>query len=594
MPLTELTIKPGVVTDTTDRGVGNIGYWKSAEHVRFVTGQPRKMLGWNKDNAGAPAIQGLARGQMDWRDLSAGRWIAVGTEHRLYVWSGGSFFDVTPARETGSLTNPFTTTISSTLVVVDDNTHGLAEGDKVIYSGASAVGGITINGEYTVTTVVNNNQYKITHSVAASSSAGPGGGTVGYVYLISAGLLDSILSLGYGVSTYNSGTYGTPRTLSTLLQSCRVWTLDAWGEDLIANYKGGGIYLWDASVGTGTRAAVIAGAPATANAILVSTEDRHLIALGAHDGSASDSMLIRWCSQEDYSDWTPTETNTAGEKRLDQGNEILRGIKGRGEHLIFTDQAIYSMTFLGPPDTYGFRPLGANGGLRGPNAATFYNGVCYWMGFRDFYTYGGTIQTLPCVVRERVFADINDVQRFKVWAAVNREHHEIWWLYCSANSTEVDRYVLYNMEEGLWSFGSLARTTYTGDSDIFDYAFAMGTDGMLYIHDSGVNDGANALTASLESGDIEIAPGEKMMAIDRVVPDFKNLAGTVKITLTGKRHPQASTTVTSGPHTVTPTTEFISARLRCRQVSLKVESDDPDDYWQLGTIRLRVREHGAR
>lgn len=593
MALTDIPFKPGLYANDTDRGVGKQLYWKSADKVRFFNGLPQKIGGWRQINSG---IVGVPRTSIDWQRIStADIFVGIGTHLKLMVWSGGQVYDITPIRLSGSLTNPFTTTNTSAVVSVDHVAHGNLVGDYVHFSGATAVGGITISGEYTVAAVTSDDVYTITHTSAATSSAGPGGSTVTYQYEIHVGEEDSAVGTGYGSGTYGSFTYGTPRSLTDFLYFARIWALDTWGEDMIACPRGGAVYVWDASVGLATRATVISQAPSTAKAILVSQEDRHLIALGAHSGSADNPLLIRWCDSEDYTVWTPAVSNTAGDKLLDQGNEIYCGIKVRGDHLIFTDSHIYALTFVGPPDTFATRPLGTNGGLAGPNAVKEFEGIAYWMGVKDFFFYDGSVQVLPCTVVDHVFDDFNDEQVFKIYAGINLEFREVWWLYPSADSDECNRYVMYNITDKAWSFGTMARTVLIGDSDVMNGAYGMGTDGYFYQHEFGTDADTAAMTATLQSGDVEVDPGGNQLAhISRLIPDFKVLTGSVNLTLTGKKYPQASETQTSGPHAITSSTKFINPRMRCRQISITVESIALSDNWRMGMPRVDLIPHGGR
>lgn len=594
MSLKDIRIQPGVYTDDTDRGVGKKGFWKLCDKVRFFDGLPTKLGGWTR-GVDDPSFLGKARGTIDWRSMRSEIFLAFGTELKLYVWSGGLFYDITPLSASGQLTNPFSTTDTLATVDVDDNAHGLLAGDYIHFANATAVGGITIDGDYNVTSVTNSNKYIITHTAAATSTAGPGGGTVDFEYEIHAGTSDSIAGLGWGAGEWGDGTWGTPRSVTDFLAMARIWSIDTWGEDIVCNPRQGGVYVWDSSAGVSFRAAVIAAAPLTAKSIFVSPEDRHLVALGAHDGVAEDPLLIRWCDQENYTDWTPTVTNTAGSKRLDVGNEILCGAKVRGEHLIFTDSALFSMVFVGPPDTFAFRSLGDNGGLLGPMAANVFEGVAYWMGSQDFFIYDGVLKPLECPITTTVFDDLNRVQRAKIYCGINRAYREVWWLYPSADSDECDSYVIYSMKDQLWSYGTLARTMLVGDSDVLNYAYGFGTDGYLYTHELGTDDYLTAMNAYIESGDFEIdESGEQLMHISKFVPDFKTLDGSVDITVKGKKYPQDSEQQTSGPHAVTSSTKFINPRVRCRQIAIRLESTDLGDDWRAGTMRVDLLPHGGR
>ena len=592
MALKDILIAPGIYTINTARGA--INRWKSGNKVRFWQGLPQKIGGWAK--SGSTTFLGKARGVVDWQSLAVQKIIGLGTHLKLYVKIGSTYSDITPLRESGTLgTDPFAMTNTSTTVTVTDTSHGNLVGDYVHFAGASAAAGITVDGEYTVVTVPNDNSYTITHSSAATSTTSGGGAAVTYQYEIHIGAVDSIAGTGWGAGGWGESTWGTARSVSDFLALARIWSLDTWGEDLIACPRNGGIYRWDTSTGVGTRAAVISGAPTTARAVFVSTENRHLVALGAHDGSADDPLLIRWCSSEDYTTWTATATNTAGDKRLDSGNEIYCGVKTAKEHLIYTDAALYIMSFDGPPYTFGFSYVGPNGGLAGPNAAKEMDGKVYWMGKGNFYVYDGTIRVLPCEVLNHVFDDINTVQYAKVFSGSNREFSEIWWLYCTAAATECDVYVIYNTVENHWSVGTLARTVFVGDSDTFSTPYAAGTDGYIYDHEFGVDDDANgAMSVSLASGDIDIGDGEYMMQVTRAVPDFVTLTGSVSMTLNGKEYPGSSETVSSEAQTITSTTKYVNPRVRARQISISLSSSAVSDNWRMGTIRLNLVAHGKK
>lgn len=592
MPLKDLNIAPGLYTINTDRGAK--GRWKDGNHIRFWQGLPQKIGGWLQV-ASNIVFSGKARGVVDWQSLAVEKIIGLGTHLKLYVSIGQTITDITPLRESGTLgADPFSMTDTSTTVTVTDVSHGNLVGDYVHFSGAAAAGGITVDGEYTVVTIPNDNSYTITHSAAATSTTTGGGAAVAYQYEIHVGAENAVLGLGWGAGTWGASTWGTSRAVSNFLAMARIWSLDNWGEDLIACPRGGGLYVWDTSVGIGSRAAVISGAPSTAKAIFVSTENRHLVALGAHDGSADDPLLVRWCSSEDYTAWTASATNTAGDKRLDSGNEIYCGVKTSKEMLLFTDAALYSMTFDGPPYTFGFDYLGPNGGLAGPNAAKELDGKVFWMGNKNFFVYDGTIHILPCDVLNHVFDDINWTQRSKVFAGANRQYGELWWLYCTAAATECDVYVIYNAVENQWSYGTLARTLIVGDSDTFSTPYAAGTDGYLYDHESGTDDNTSALSTSLESGDVDIGEGEYMMQVKKVLPDFVTLTGSVSLVLNAKEYPGSSETLSSDTQTITSSTTYANPRVRGRQVSVSLASSALSDHWRMGTLRLDLKAHGKK
>lgn len=591
MPLKNLKIAPGLYTLDTARG--SVGRWINGNWVRWWRGLAQKIGGYTRN--GSSTFTGICRGAADWISLALAKYISLGTHLKLYIWDAGTYYDITPIRSTGTFANdPFAVTDTLTTVVVTHVGHGALDGAYVTIAGATAGGGITISGEYQIT-YIDANSYSITHSSAATSTdSTTGGAAATYAYQINPGVAASVAGYGWGAGTYGASTWGTARPTSVILAMARTWSLDTWGEDLIANPRGGGIYVWDTSAGTGTRATVISGAPSTARAIFVSEENRHLVALGAHDGSADDPMLVRWSTSEDYTDFAPSDLDTAGEKRLDGGTEIYCPVKTRTGTLIFTDASLWLMTFEGPPYTFGFDQKGSNGGIRGPNAAKNVKDKVYWMGANDFFVYDGSINVLPCDVLNYVMDDINSDQSAMVYAGANKNFGEVWWLYPSAASSECDKYVLYNTLENTWAFGSLARTVYIGDSTVFSNAYATGADGYLYDHEYGVDGNGSAINATLESGAIEIGEGEQIMHISGVIPDFEQLTGTMALTMTSKKFPHSQQSRTKGPYSITSTTEQIHPRMRGRQIELSLSLNEVGGDFRMGTLRVDVKAHGKR
>ena len=593
MPLKELVIPPGIVTVETDRGAA--GRWKDGNNVRFYMGKPEKIGGYQKNNA-SYTFTGKARGIVDWQTLDLDKIIGIGTHLKLYVWAMGIYYDITPIRASSTINaDPFAMVDTSTTVTVTDTAHGAVVDDYVTFSGASAAGGITVVGEYQIQSITDANTYTITHSSAATSTVSGGGAAVVAAYQIKTGSETTRPVSGFGAGTYGAGTYGTTRSIAQFLALARTWSLDNWGEDLIACPRGGAIYVWDASVGfTSNRATLISQAPATAKAIFVSDEDRHLVALGAYNGSADDPMYIAWCDAEDYTVWTAAEGNSAGDKRLDSGNEIYCAVKTKRETLIFTDSTLWSMTFIGPPYIYDFAPIGLNGKIQSPNAAKEYDGRVWWMGEHEFYVYDGSIRVVPCAVLNHVFDDLNTDQKIMVFAGANHDFGELWWLYPSADSDECDKFVLYNIVDNAWSFGELSRTVYVGDSKTFINPYALGGDGYLYDHESGVNADGSALSAYIESGDMEIGEGDDVMHVSRFVPDFKRLTGTLSLTLKGRKYPQSSTQKTKGPYDVTSSTTKLKPRIRARQIAIRLAVSSVGSDFRVGTLRMDAQPDGKR
>lgn len=600
IPVQELRIAPGLYTEATDRGAK--GRWKDGNRVRFREGLPEKIGGWVKAEGGQ--FLGKCRGLLDWVTLAGAKLLGVGTTEKLYIWQGGAFFDITPYRAAtdeyggaeSELSDPFTTVESgSPEVKVTHTAHGATVNSRVHFTCSSATfDGVTIDGEYTITEVIDADNYKIEASTNATDGSKTGGGTVDFAYEINVGGELSAPGLGWGAGAWGEGTWGTARSGSTFILHARTWALDKWGEDLLANPNGGGLYVWDASVGTGTRASLIANAPTTMEFMLVSALDRHAIAFGAHDGSNHDPLLIRWCDQEDYTDWTPGDTDTAGDFRLDSGTRIVTAVRTGAQILVLTDQAAYRMWYAGPPYIFSVLPIGDKAGAVGPLAAVDYGGVVYWMGESDFWLYDGGLRIIPCDVRNHVFEDINNSQRGLVVCGVNSLFQEITWYYPSEDSSENDRYVTLCVRDGTWSFGEMERTAWRDKGPVFSRPVAAGPDGYLYVHETGVDADGEALDAYVESYDMDIDDGSVLMLVRRLVPDFKRLAGAVKVTLTGKKYPHSGTSITKGPYTVTSATKFIGLKLRARQVSLKIACDGVGDDFRMGAWRAGAIPHGRR
>jgi len=424
----DLPIGPGQYTEQSERGA--VGRWYSMDKVRFRKGLAEKIGGWVRLE---PQFIGACRKLRDWSSLDAKQWTAIATDTKLYLWQDGILFDITPLRDSGTLTNPFTVSNGSPIVAVGHIGHNCQVGDYVRFSGSTAVGGITVDGEYQVTGVTDSDEYLIVDDESASADV-TAGGSVNYEYDISAGAASATTATGYGTGPYGREGYGNARTGSTLVLGIRTWSLDNWGEDLLASPRGGAIYWWDRSKGTGTRAVAFGGdAPISNEAMIVSQRDRHVIALGAFDyfNDAFDPMLIRWCSTEDLNDWVPTSTNTSGDLRLYSGSKIITGVRSRLETVVFTDVSVHTLPFFGGFDVFGLNTIGENVSILGPNAAVPIDSRVIFMAESDFYIYDGIVKVLNCDVRNFVYDNLNVSQRDKIYGGLNREFNEVWWFYPS-------------------------------------------------------------------------------------------------------------------------------------------------------------------
>ena len=517
-----------------------------------------------------------------------------------------------------SLTNPFTTVSGSTTVTVTDANGGYINGDFVTFSGASAAGGLTLNGEFQIT-YSTGNTYTIESSSAASSSA-TGGGSVTAKYQINIGPEFVVPLVGWGAGGWNEGTWGNG---STSTDSLRLFSQSNFGEDLVFGPRGDSIYYWDASGGLETRAvelSSLSGAsntPTKQNFILVSDVSRFVFCFGANTlGSAvQDPMLIRWSDQEDVTNWTPSATNQAGDLRLSKGSEIIGALQSRQEILVWTNSALYALQYLGGTIVWGSQLLADNVSIASQNAASFSDGVTYWMGLDSFYVYDGTVKNLPCDLKRHVFNDINHEQIEQVFAGTNEGFDEVWWFYPSASSTTVDKYVVYNHAQGIWYFGSLARSAWL-DTGIRQFPVAATYSNNLVTHEDGVDDNESgtraAITAFITSGEFDIDDGDRFSFIRRVLPDLTfdgSTADSPTATLellplqssgSGYNSPaseggsSSGSVVRSATVPVEKYTTQINTRVRGRQLSIKVQSADLGVQWQLGAPRLDIRPDGRR
>jgi len=422
------------------------------------------------------------------------------------------------------------------------------------------------------------------------------------------GLDEYVYGVGWGINTWNDGTWGSSASQSFTNQ-LRLWTLDNFGEDMVCNPRNGGIYYWDATNGVSTRAVNFTSlsdasdVPTISSQIIVSEIDRHIICLGANTigTSVQDPMLVRWCNQEDAADWTPTTTNTAGSLRLSAGSKIVGGIRTRQEIAIFTDNAIYSMQFIGPPFTFGINLVSESVSMVSPQACTNANNAIYFMDKDNFYVYEGGIQVLPCTVRAYVFDNFNYNEIYKVFAMRNAKFNEVSWFYCSSSSDEIDRYVTYNYLDRVWSIGTMPRTAWMDIGASISNPLAAGASGTttnyLYNQETGSNDDESAMTSYIESADFDAGDGDQFMFINRLIPDiyFYGSSGDPAITYSIKtRDYPLGTLTTATTASVGSTTGVSYIRARARQMRIRIESTDSDNLWRLGDTRFDIKADGRR
>jgi hypothetical protein len=636
MPLTKLQFRPGINKEATS--YSNEGGWNDCDKVRFKQGFPEKIGGWTK--FGSNSFLGTCRALHPWQTLALEKFVGLGTSDKYYIEEGEAYYDITPLRSTtaaGDVT--FSASNGSSTITVTDAGHGAIAGDFVTFSGAATLGGTitanVLNQEYEVNSVTDTNTYTIlarevstlgsvtvdgsytpTQVTANSSDTGNGGSSVVGAYQISKGLDTGVSGNGWGAGTWGRSTWGSAATIGTT-SILRLWSHDNFGEDLLINVRNSAIYYWDKTNGLTTRAvelSTLAGstsAPLIATQVLVSDRDRHIIAFGC-DTEASpgtqDPLVIRFSSQESLTEWGSLVTNTAGELRLGSGSEIICAVETRQQILVFTDVSIYTMQFIGPPFTFGINLISENISIRSYNSAVAIEDTVFWMGLNDFYVYGGSVNKIPCTVKDHVFNDLNKEQASKVFAAANAGFSEVWWFYPSASSSEIDKYVVFNYEQKIWYVGSLNRTAWM-DRGVSEFPVAASTDGYLYNHETGDDDGStnpvSAISAHIESSQIDIGDGNQFSFITRIIPDltFRSSADGSSATLTlktrnapGGNYLQTdSTTVTkSATVPVEQFTEDARVRLRGRSFALRVESTTTGIGWRLGSPRVDIRPDGRR
>jgi len=701
MPLQKILFKPGVNRENTRYTTE--GGWYQSDKVRFRQGTPEKIGGWARISISS--FLGTCRSLWNWITLANLNLLGVGTNLKFYLENGGQYYDITPIRASAVLSNPFTTTNTSTTVTVADVAHGALTGDFVAYSNVATVGGLDLNNEYQIT-VIDIDSYTITSSTAATSSVTGGGTTVSAVYEINTGLAFEIPLTGWGAGAWGAGAWGTGGTSTSAL---RLWNQSNFGQDLILGFRGGPLYYWDAafglspstftvtiatpavvtssislldttaviftntgypsalptglSVGTtyyvkgtggttfnlaltpggtaintsGTQSGThyilpnavpvtsLSGAtavPLMQNFFYVSDVSRFVFCFGTNDPDSTkpteqDPMLIRWSDQESVTDWTPSATNQAGSVRLSHGSEIITAIQTRQEIIVWTDSTVYSLQYLGPPYVWGVQLLGDNISILGQNSIAQASGVVYWMGTDKFYSYDGRVNTLSCDLRKYIYQDINLTQNQQCFASTNEGFNEVWFFYCSASSTAIDRYVIYNYLENTWYYGTLNRTAWL-DSGLRDYPIAANpltaTTGNIVNQEYGNDDNGTgtpvAIDAYISSSEFDIGDGHNFGFIWRMLPDLtfsgSDASPTPQLTMTlygmsnsgsGTGTPVAANVdkLTGAQYAITEGfTGQVFTRVRGRQMILKVGSNQLGTAWQLGATRIDIRPDGRR
>jgi len=707
MPLQKLTLKPGVNRENTR--YTNENGWYESDKIRFRQGTPEKIGGWARISANT--FIGICRSLWNWVTLAGANLMGVGTTSKMYIENAGSYYDITPIRAEDTLTNPFATSTATnsggyTTVTVTDASNGATDGAYVTFYGGTAVGGVTVSGEYSLT-FVDASTYTIRVSGTASSST-TGGGTVYAVYQLNPGGATFTPSTGWGAGTWGGGTWGVGTVSPTAVAPIRIWNQNNWGQNLVYGVAGGPLYYWDASIGysaptvtmtiatpcvvtstvtladltpitfattgalptglvvgttyyvrylssstfnlsatptgalintsgsqSGTQSisargvlvSSLAGAdnyvPLYQNVFTISDASRFCLVFGTNDyGSTTlDPMLIRWSDQESLTTWYPAITNQAGSVRLSHGSKIVSVLQSRQEILVWTDSTLYSLQYLGPPYVWGSQLLADNVSLISQNAPVIASGVTYWMGVDKFYKYDGRVQTLNCDLRQYVYGDINLTQSVQVFGSTNEGFNEAWWFYCSAESSLIDRYVIYNYIENAWYYGTMGRTAWI-DTGLRNYPVAATYSYNLVNHEYGVDDNVSgtpaAIEASITSAQFDIGDGNNLAFVWRMLPDltFRGSTDGTTPALTMQLLPLQNSgsgyndpksvggTSSDASQAVTATQTYpidldtyngqIYIRVRGRQMSMRITSNKIGTQWQLGSPRIDLRPDGRR
>jgi len=653
--LQKLNFKPGFNKMVTDSGAES--QWVDGDFVRFRYGLPEKIGGWNQLSIAGETLPGVARAQHTWTSLAGERYAAIGTSQGLFLYYGEQFFDITPL-DTAITGCTLTTVNGSNVLQVNKGTHGLEVGRYVTLSGVTVTGASDFTAAelevaYEILTVATVDKFTVQ---AVRNEGGTGMTAAGAATVnpyVEVGPVFQTVGYGWSTSTWNTSTWGTERATSSVVLDPGNWSLDNYGQVLVATIRDGETFTWNAGAtnartiraSKSTSGSSTSANPTASRLTQVSDRDRHLFHFGTEttigDPTTQDPMFIRFSNQEDLNTYTPTAVNTAGTFRLDKGNRIVGAVSGKDYTLVLTDSSAYVIQFVGPPFTFSVRQVGTNCGLIGQHALSYSDGKVFWMsGEGGFFVFDGTVKSLPCLVEDFVFTTTSDNLGINfnatdiVYAEHNTLYGEVNWFYPKSGSDQIDRCVTYNYGENVWTTSSLARTSYV-DTGVFDVPYAteytstgspvfpdiLGITNLYgattyYAHEVGTDQvnssGTTSINAFIESGDFDITAartrqgqttgmvdyrgdGEFFMSVKRFIPDFKVLTGNSKITLLLNDYPNNTASSSPlGPFTITNSTDKVDTRARGRLVSIKIENDGTGETWRYGTLRLDAQPDGRR
>jgi len=645
--LQKLNFKPGFNKMVTDSG--GESQWVDGDFVRFRYGLPEKIGGWSQLTNSNNTLPGVARAQHDFTSIAGEKYVAIGTSQGLFLYYAGEFYDITPL-DTAITGATFDATTGSATVTVNKTSHSLLDGRYITFSSVTVPTGSGYatsdfeDNTFEVRNKTANTFEIIMPSTSAGTTSGTGSAQIDPYVVV--GPTFQTAGFGWGTDTWGSGTWGTESSTSNVILDPGLWSLDNFGQILIATIHNGETFTWNAGAASprANRATLMSGAPTKTILTQVSDRDRHLFHFGTEttigDNTTQDPMFIRFSNQEDYNTYQPTATNTAGTFRLDKGNEIVGAVSGKDYTLVLTDTSAYVIQYVGPPFTFSVRQVGTNCGLIGQNALSYSNGIVFWMsGEGGFFMYDGTVKAIPCLVEDFVFTTTGDNLGLNynssqlVYCEHNTLYNEINWFYPASGSEQINRCVTFNYGENVWTTSSLARTSYL-DQSVFDLPHATSYNktalpnfpiqgitnkygaSTYYEHEKGTDQvnssGTTSINAYIQSGDFDISArrditgqstgmadfrgdGEYIMSMKRFVPDFKVLTGNSKITLLLNDYPSGTATSSPlGPFTITSSTDKVDTRARGRLLAIKIENDGVGETWRYGTLRVDARPDGRR
>jgi len=609
--LAKFEFQQGFHRETTAYAEGQ--RWFDGNYVRFRAGRPENMRGYETRALGV-TFDGSARDLITWSDSDSKKRAIFGTPDKLYAHEGDQIYDITPITTAVTLANVFGTSSGSTRVCCSDASHGRVVGDYVFFTSSAAFNAVSLQDKtFPVISVESANVFTISVTGAADATESDTG-TATFNYYIPTGNSVAAAGLGYGAARFQATVcasqtraWNQPASAgsSGIVFGITQWSLDNWGEDVVANRKGSNIFYFDSDASVlPTRATSVTTSPIQTNSIIVSPNDRHLVALGTNEYAADatvsgtfNPMLVRWSDQDDRTNWVPSISSTAGEVVLTDGTEIIGAVRSKTAINIWTDNSLWLMEFAGPPFTFRFTQAGTNCGMVGQHGGVDFGGITYWMGYDNFHRFTGQVEDVSCTVRRYIFDDINRDYYDKVFAGINSEFNEIIWLYPSGTKTECDKYVIYNPIDDYWIYGEMIFTTFA-DKEVFGNTLTTGvTVAGNNIYNNEPIDvftgNGETITSFVESGDFDIDDGNAIMFMNRIIPDYDLSGGKIKMKFTTKQYPESTETITK-EFDITNTTEKVNFRSRGRQAKVRVSCDSNNASWRWGSLRLGIQGDGGR